>query len=339
MARSIWTAWFVWPTAAAGVLLVALGVAEAQEPFANRVDPANVKLLLEQRTDSDFVPGEIIVKMKHAPTPTEGLAQISDVRPTMGLEAAEVLTSGGEIIVRIGASAAAAMAGDDLRRETLATVEALQADPDVEYAQPNYFLHIVLAPNDTNFSRQWHYFDHGTAAGQSPGGVGLPTAWNTTTGDPGVVVAVIDTGILLNHPDIAGSPNLVPGFDMISNTFVANDGGGRDSDPADPGDAVAVNECGPGRLARQSSWHGIYVAGMVGVGRTNNGLGVAGVNWSVRVQLVRVLGRCGGLTTDINDAIRWAVGLPVPGVAVNLILADVINMSLGGSGSCAAVFF
>jgi serine protease len=65
------------------------------------------------------------------------------------------------------------------------------------------------------------------------------------------------------------------------------------------------------------------------VGNTNNGIGVAGINWNVKVQAVRVLGKCGGTTTDINDAIRWAAGLPVPGVPNNSTPAKVINMSLG----------
>ena len=185
-------------------------------------------------------------------------------------------------------------------------------------------------PNDTLYPQQWYYRNYGLGSDQSLGGISLPRVWQTNTGGGNsVVIAVIDTGILPNHPDIAGSPNLVAGFDMITNTFTANDGDGRDSDPTDPGDAIQPNDCRPGSPARPNSWHGTHVAGTIGVGRTDNNVGVAGVNWNVRVQAVRVLGRCGGSTSDINDAIRWAAGLAVPGVPTNATPASVINLSLG----------
>jgi serine protease len=224
----------------------------------------------------------------------------------------------------------------EARNRTLALVQALKARPDVEYAQPNYILRISdRTPNDPRFPQQWHYRNNGTGPGQSPGGISLPRAWDKSTGSSGVVVAVIDTGILPNHPDIVGSPNVIAGYDMISVLAIANDGDGRDNNPTDPGDAVAANECGLGSPARSNSWHGTHVAGTIGVGKTDNGIGVAGVNWSVKVQAVRVLGKCGGTNADINDGIRWAAGLPVPGVPVNPTPARVINMSLGGREPCS----
>jgi serine protease len=225
---------------------------------------------------------------------------------------------------------------DAMRNEVLDIVKQLSARPDVEYAQPAWILRRVATPGDPRYGEQWHYFNNGSGAGESPGGINLPKAWDTGTGNPAVVVAVIDTGILPNHPDITGSPNLGAGYDMITDVFTANDGNGRDSDPTDPGDAVAANECGPGAPAERDSWHGTHVAGTVGVGNTNNSTGVAGVNWMANVLPVRVLGKCGGSIVDINDAIRWAAGLPVPGVPANATPAKVINMSLGGPVPCSA---
>ncbi len=157
-------------------------------------------------------------------------------------------------------------------------------------------------------------------------------------GSAAVVVAVIDTGILPAHPEIVGSPNLGAGYDMITDVAIANDGDGRDANPADPGDAVAAGECGPGDppAPEPSSWHGTHVAGTIGVGTTNNAAGIAGMNWTVTVQPVRVLGKCGGTIVDINDGIRWAAGLPVPGVPANPTPARVINMSLGAPVACSA---
>jgi serine protease len=288
--------------------------------------PEVVQQMMEQKAPPAplFVPGEVIVRMKPA-------IRIRGAElKAKGLEEKEKVTSGGEIIYRITPSVRAAMSKAKLQDLTLQLVREFAARPDVEYAQLNYILRISdRTPNDPRYPEQWHYFSNGTGPGQAPGGINLPKAWDVSTGSNAIVVAVIDTGILPNHPDIQGSPNLVAGYDMISDAFIGNDGGGRDSDPTDPGDAAAAGECYPGSPALPDSWHGTHVAGTIGVGNTNNGIGVAGINWNVKLQAVRVLGKCGGTTADINDGIRWAAGLSVPGVPSNSTPAKVINMSLG----------
>ena len=120
---------------------------------------------------------------------------------------------------------------------------------------------------------------------------------------------------------------------MIVDTFVSVDGDGRDSDPTDPGDWSSANQCGFGQPARNSSWHGTHVAGTVAA-VTNNSTGVAGVAYGAKVVPVRVLGRCGGYTSDIADGIIWASGGTVSGVPANANPADALNLSLGGGGSC-----
>ena len=197
------------------------------------------------------------------------------------------------------------------------------ASGNVEYIEVDQMLQPFSTPNDPSFDDQWHYYEQA-------GGLNLPAAWDTATGS-GVVVAVLDTGYR-PHADL--NANILPGYDMISNLSVANDGGGRDSDARDPGDAVAANECGSNG-AQNSSWHGTHVAGTVAA-VTNNGEGVAGVAYDAKVVPVRVLGKCGGLTSDIADGIIWASGGSVSGVPANSNPADVINMSLGGSGSCSS---
>jgi serine protease len=294
--------------------------------LAQERTPDVVQRLMERKAPPSplFVPGEVIVRMK--PALSIRTADLS----RLGIQEKERITSGGEIIYNITPSVRATLSAASLQDRTLQLIRELGVRPDVEYAQPNYILSISdRTPSDPRYTEQWHYFVNSTGAGQSPGGINLPKAWDVTTGSSSVVVAVIDTGILPNHPDIQGSPNLVAGYDMISVASIANDGGGRDSDPTDPGDASAANECFPGSPAFPDSWHGTHVAGTIGVGNTNNGIGVAGINWNVKVQPVRVLGKCGGTTADINDAIRWAAGLPVSGVPNNPTPAKVINMSLG----------
>jgi serine protease len=200
----------------------------------------------------------------------------------------------------------------------------MQSASNIEYIEEDRIMQIMATPSDPQYNNQWHYYE-------STGGLNLPTAWNSSTGS-GVVVAVLDTGIT-NHPDL--NANMLPGYDMISDAGIANDGNGRDSNPADTGDATAANECGAGRPARSSSWHGTHVAGTVAA-VTNNGVGVAGVAYNAKVVPIRVLGKCGGFTSDIADGMIWAAGGSVPGVPNNPNPADVLNLSLGGGGSCDA---
>jgi len=196
------------------------------------------------------------------------------------------------------------------------------ADSDIEYVEPDRMLRVQLTPNDSLYGSQWHYFE-------ATGGLNAPTAWDQSTGS-GVVVAVIDTGYR-PHADLAA--NIVGGYDMIIDTAVSNDGNGRDSDASDPGDWVAANECGTGTAASNSSWHGTHTAGTIAA-VTNNASGVAGVAFGAKVLPVRVLGKCGGYTSDIADGITWASGGTVSGLPANPNPAKVISMSLGGSGAC-----
>ncbi|MFL6664744.1 MAG: S8 family peptidase [Rhizobacter sp.] len=202
--------------------------------------------------------------------------------------------------------------------------DIMVSDSSVEYAEADRILHPLFTPNDTQYGQQWHYFE-------ATGGLNLPPAWDKSTGS-GVVVAVIDTGYR-PHADLA--PNILPGYDMIIDTAVSNDGTARDSDPSDPGDAVRAGECGGGQPTQDqsSSWHGTHVAGTIAA-VTNNGNGVAGVAFNAKVVPVRVLGKCGGYTSDIADGIVWASGGSVASLPANAHPARVINMSLGGSGAC-----
>ncbi len=277
-----------------------------------------------------WVPGQIIVKYKTTP-------RGDDPRlGTMGFSEHLRVTGGGEYIYALSPARSRSMSVRNMSEQAESAVERMQGQPDVEYAQLNYVAHIVRIPNDPGYPQQWHYRNNGNGNDESPGGINLPDAWDRTTGATTSVVAVIDTGILPNHPDITGSQNLLDGFDMITDNFTANDGDGRDNDPTDSGDAVGPGDCGPGSRPSPDSWHGTHVAGTVGVGRTDNGAGIAGVNWNSRVVPLRALGRCGGSIADINDAIRWSAGLAVPGTPQNQHPAKVINMSLGAGAPCSA---
>ena len=209
------------------------------------------------------------------------------------------------------------------RAEAEALMRTLAADPDVEYVELDQRMYPVATPNDTRYNDQWHYFD-ATAS------IKANEAWDSSTGS-GIVVAVIDTGIT-PHSDLNG--NIVAGYDFVSDSTAARDGNGRDSNPNDEGDWYSAGECGR-QQAGNSSWHGTHVAGTVAA-VTNNSKGVAGVAYGAKVSPVRVLAKCGGTTSDIADAIVWASGGSVSGVPANANPAEIINLSLGGSGSCSS---
>jgi len=212
------------------------------------------------------------------------------------------------------------------RTEAETLMRQLAADPNVEYVEVDQRMTIALTPNDPSLSNQW-------AFGTTTAGINVRPAWDQATGT-GVVVAVIDTGIT-SHPDL--NANILPGYDFISDATGARDGNGRDSNPADEGDWSAANECYSGSPASNSSWHGTHVAGTIAA-LTNNSTGVAGTAFNAKILPVRVLGKCGGYTSDIADAITWASGGTVSGVPANTTPAEVINMSLGGSGTCSTTY-
>jgi serine protease len=203
-----------------------------------------------------------------------------------------------------------------------ALIGHLRANPQVEYAEPDVRSYPAVTPTDPYYPNQWHYFE-------ATGGINAPAAWDLASAL--MPVAVLDTGVTA-HPDVP----LRPGWDFVSDAANARDGNGRDSDPSDPGDwTSAYNECGDGKNARNSTWHGTHVSGTVAA--MHNGIGVSGVARGGDVTPIRVLGKCGGTSSDIADAIVWASGGAVGGVPANVYYAQVINLSLGGPGACPAV--
>jgi serine protease len=188
--------------------------------------------------------------------------------------------------------------------ETLLTAKALARDPAVAAATPNYLheLHATFTPDDLHYRLQWHYPQ-----------ISLPQAWPINTG-AGVIVAVIDSGVFLAHPDLAG--RLVDGYD-----FIAGVPGGND-----PGDSPIP----PGG----STFHGTHVAGTVAAA-TDNGIGVAGTAFDARVMPLRVCTTSGCPGFAIEQALRYAAGLPNDSGTVPAQAASVINLSLGRQGGPA----
>lgn len=219
------------------------------------------------------------------------------------------------------------------------TLSRLRADSSIEYVEPDRRRYLHATANDERGNGQWYLKN------AQPSAVNAEAAWDITTGNGGVVIAVLDTGIRFDHPDLrsVNGNRLLPGYDFISadpdgSFFTANDGDGRDPDPSDPGDWVSSADSAArgGCVVGDSSWHGTRVAGIIGA-LTNNGTGVSGLTWSGYILPVRVIGKCGGYDSDILAAMRWAAGLSVPGVPDNPYPARIINLSLGGLGGCSPI--
>ncbi len=334
-------------------LLIAAGAAFALPAGADRPLPAGA------RTPLPPVEGEVIVKFKATADLTRqyalsSRAEASTVRNVlteranvMGARLGRTLQAGPAVGANIQVLRASGITAAELAAQ-------LAADPDVEFAEPNQRMRRTAAPNDPLYaasaterrsngssmqdgpaSGQWYLRAPAATLALGPvSSIDIETAWARTRGNSSVVVAVLDTGVRSEHPDLAG--RLLPGYDFVSNTTVANDGGGRDSDPSDPGDWLTSAESRTttfsGCTASDSSWHGTSTASLIGAATDDNN-GMAGAAPGVRVLPVRVLGKCFGDSADIQAAMRWAAGISVPGVPDNPNPAKVLNLSLGGSSA------
>lgn len=198
------------------------------------------------------------------------------------------------------------------KQDTLQVLRELRKRSDIQSVDLNYIRQAKAIPSgNADYANLWSYPM-----------IGMDSVWSGTsiTGS-GSIVAVIDTGVLLNHPDLSGQ--LVSGYDFISSTSVSNDGDGIDADPSDPGD-------NPGT----SSFHGTHVSGTIAA--ANNTIGSVGIAYGAKVMPLRALGVGGGTDADIMQAMLYAAGLSNASGTVPAQKADVINMSLGGYGSSTA---
>jgi subtilisin family serine protease len=239
------------------VLFISLGLALALSLF---------KLV---GAESPFVPGKVVVKIR------PGIAEPA-LQALLGREAKIV----GEI-APLRVKVLSVPPGKE--REW---IERLRASPIVEYAEPVRFVRALFVPNDPYWAYQWNM-----------NLIKAPQAWDIITGTSSVTVAIIDTGVDLDHPEFSG--RIVSGWDFVNNDAYPDD----------------------------DHWHGTHVAGIAGA-QGNNGRGVAGVAWNVKIMPLKVLDSSGnGYDTDVAAAIIWAADRGV----------KVLNMSLGADESSSVL--
>ena len=308
------------------------GPQQQRVPPVQAEDASNARVIIKYKADSTLMKA-LSANTAASGSTTSGTAASATALPQHAARLSQRLAlplSDGRVLGR----RTQALRGTGLSSSQLAA--RLAALTDVEWAVPDQRRHIAALSNDpyltdgqtstTPVAGQWYLRAPDATRASAINAVG---AWDLTTGSPGITVAVLDTGVRLDHPDLAGK--LHPGYDFIADRTTANDGGARDSDASDPGDWTTPGACGSGEAAYNSSWHGTQVSGLIGAA-TNNGIGIAGAGRNVMLLPVRVLGRCGGYDSDIIAGMRWAAGLSE--TQANPHPAKVLNLSLGSSGSC-----
>jgi serine protease len=291
------------------VVLTPSATARGCSSLAGVVRPG-VQFAMAGYQNAEMRPGEAIVQFKAGASRIRLQAAGLEVTP---LTASTAVLRSPSLVARAKAQGMAKSVRGKSAESTLGFVLSLRQRFDVASAEPNTILRAQAAPNDPRYSQQWHYQQ-----------MNLPTAWDSfaspTDAGAGVVVAVLDSGILWDatdpnkrHPDFncevaPGKPKILPGYD-----FLQNDNNPFDSDPS-------------------AGFHGTHVAGTVGA-CTNNNLGVAGVAFASQILPIRALDGGGGSIEDIAKAVYWAAGIsstPLGTLPNNPNPANIINMSLGG---------
>jgi subtilisin family serine protease len=206
-------------------------------------------------------------------------------------------------------------------------VEQAARDPRVEFAEPNYLLYPAATPNDTLFNQQWGLNNTGFAGQGKPGAdIGAMRAWDLTTGSDDVVVAVIDTGADLSHVDLA--PNAWVNRGERAGNGLDDDGNGF-VDDVNGWDFL--NNRPATFESAETDWHGTHVSGVIGAAG-NNGIGVTGVAWRVKIMSLKFIGTKSGSTADAIKAINYTIDQKQRGVSVR-----VINASWGGPTESASL--
>ncbi|MEO7774552.1 MAG: S8 family serine peptidase [Steroidobacteraceae bacterium] len=304
---------------------------------------------------ADEATDRIIVKWRSNRHLASRDADVSELTGRSGLRLQRVRAIGNDMqVLRLDRE----QSGADMER----TLQSLRADPNIELAEADRRMHPhAFMPNDPNYITQWYL------QAAQPAAIRANEAWDVTKGgasatSSGTVIAVIDTGVRYEHPDLLAASTggkLLPGYDFVSSDSpgvfaTANDGDGWDADASDPGDfltsadlaSIQFRNRGCGTAPSNSSWHGTRTAGMIAAS-THNGVGVAGAAFNAWVLPIRALGKCGGFDSDILAAMYWAAGLSIPFADVpagqsvpptNPYPAHIINMSLGATGACRSSY-
>jgi hypothetical protein len=252
----------------------------------------------------DYSPGELLIKF----VPGTPAAQIDSILSSLGASRVAEFRSIGASQQRIS------------RMTVEQAVARFRGDPRIRYIEPNFVVHATRTPNDPALAQEWAMHNTGQTGGTAGADIDALRAWDITTGSASVLVAIIDSGIDYTHTDL--TPNIFVNTAEIPNNHIDDDGNGFVDDVRGwdfvNGDNDPMDDNG----------HGTHVAGTVGaVG--NNGIGVAGVSWNVRLLPVKFLNSSGsGNVANAISAIEYATRMG----------ARIMNNSWGGGPYSQALF-
>jgi subtilisin family serine protease len=259
-----------------------------------------------------FVLGEVVVKLKPA-----AAGRVGTMAQGMNLTMAHSSPTGAFVVLK-----------DNAGKNVEELVASLQNNADVEYAEPNYLYYAFGTPNDPQYNQLWGMHNTGQTGGNADADLDAPEAWDVTTGDTTVIVGIIDTGVDYKHPDLAANMWTNPGEDAWS-------------DPNNPATGNGIDDDNNGYRDDWRGWdfvnndndpfddngHGTHVAGTIGAAG-NNGVGVVGVNWKVKIMPLKFLSASGsGSLAAAVDAIEYA----------NHFGVNLTNNSWGGGGRSQAL--
>ncbi len=291
------------PVAAVSVILAAgltsgatAGSAKSDNP---RIGTSRNVAIADPATQ--FVPGEVLVRFRDGLSAQDRTTALDE----QGAVQKQALPVTGLVLARLRSG-----------QGVPAAVEAFSRRNDVLYAEPNWIYRPTAVPNDPRFGDLWGLHNTGQAGGTPDADIDAPEAWDTTTGSASVIVAVTDTGVAYDHPDLA--PNMWTNPGEVANG-IDDDGNGKIDDIK--GWDFHGNGVTEDNDPRDISGHGTHVAGTLGA-RGNNATGVVGVNWNVQLMPVRVLGPMGGTNAMVTAGFAYAAQMG----------AKVVNASLGGPG-------
>ena len=298
------TARIIQPVALALLLCFSLSVAGA-------ADQAGISASKTGPGTPEFKEGELLVKFH----PGVSSGKITRAQSRIGLKTLKHYSNVG--VYRLGI--------ENPALSVKVAAKLLSMRPEVLYAEPNYRLSIAAVPDDPRFAELWGLNNTGQTGGTADADIDAPEAWDITTGSSDIVVAVIDTGVDYTHADLAANmwmnPGETPGNgeDDDGNGYIDDvygiDAVNNDSDPDD------------------DHSHGTHCSGTIG-GVGDNGVGVAGVNWSVKIMALKFLDASGsGLTDDAIECVDYAVMMKTT-YGVNLKLT---SNSWGGGGFSQAL--
>ena len=205
------------------------------------------------------------------------------------------------------------------------TLRILRSDPAVEWAEPNFPRYPQRVPNDTWFPSQWHLLNTGQNGGTPGADIQAESAWDITTGGSQVVVAVMDTGIDYNHPDLSSNMWINPGEDLLPGGVPGYNGVDDDNNGyIDDYYGISVVESLPGDPI-DTIGHGTHVAGIIGA-TGNNNLGVSGINWNTALMSLKFIGSLGGTVAGVIECVAYILDQKQKGTPIRIV-----NASYGGS--------